>query len=143
MITILQIMMIQIPNQEFYLREKEIKPSVTRMKILNFLVENTSHPTVDLIFKGLSPEIPTLSKSTVYNTLKLFLEKGVVQIVNIEDNETRYDADTSFHGHFKCLQCGSVYDFPLSLAEVQIEVLKDFKIDQSHYYLKGKCKKCI
>ena len=135
-------MLLQIPNQETYLRTHEIKPSLTRMKIFGFLANSLEHPTVDVIYKNLSPEIPTLSKTTVYNTLKLFQEKGIVRIVNIEDNETRYDADTSFHGHFKCNSCGKVYDFPISLENTKFDEIKNFKVEESHYYLKGKCEKC-
>lgn len=136
-------MRINIENTEHHLREHDIKPSVQRIRIFETLIQSTEHPTVDMIFQTLSVEIPTLSKTTVYNTLKLFQQKGLVLVVNIEDNETRYDADTSFHGHFKCLSCGRVYDFPISEDETKLESLKDFQIDESHYYIKGICNNCI
>lgn len=102
-----------------------------------------NHPTVETIYKALSPEIPTLSKTTVYNTLKLFQEHGIIMAVHIEDNETRYDADTSFHGHFKCIKCGRLYDFPLSLEHAaNIAELDNHTVTESHYYLKGICSKC-
>lgn len=132
-------MIIQIPNQEIYLRSHEIKPSLTRLKIFDFLVNTIEHPTVDGIYKNLASQIPTLSKTTVYNTLKLFMEKGIVKVVNIEDNETRYDADVSFHGHFKCTNCGKVYDFPINEENTKFDQLKNFSIEESHFYLKGKC----
>lgn len=58
-----------------YLKEHGIKPSYQRMKVFQYLVDNHNHPTVDMIYKALCPEIPTLSKTTVYNTLNLFVEK--------------------------------------------------------------------
>ena len=78
-----------------YLSSKGIKPSYQRIKVFDYLLNNKTHPTVDNIHQELVGEIPTLSKTTVYNTLKLFQEKGIVLIINIEDNETRFDADIS------------------------------------------------
>jgi Fe2+ or Zn2+ uptake regulation protein len=126
-----------------FLKNAGIKPSIQRLRIYDFLSKSMEHPTVETIFKALSPEIPTLSKTTVYNTLKLFQEHGIIMVVNIEDNETRYDADTSFHGHFKCTKCGRVYDFPLSLEHTtNIGGLENHTITESHYYLKGICSNC-
>ena len=126
-----------------FLKNVGIKPSVQRLRIYDFLSKSMEHPTVETIFKALSPEIPTLSKTTVYNTLKLFQEHGIIMVVNIEDNETRYDADTSFHGHFKCTKCGRVYDFPLSQQHSEnIDALENHTITESHYYLKGICSSC-
>jgi Fur family peroxide stress response transcriptional regulator len=44
-------------------------------------------------------EIPTLSKTTLYNTLNLFTERGIINMLNLEENESRYDADISLHAH--------------------------------------------
>ena len=136
-------MKIKIADTEQHLRKHNIMPSVQRIRIFDTLVGTTEHPTVDAIYQSLFKEIPTLSKTTVYNTLKLFQEKGLVLVVNIEDNETRYDADTSFHGHFKCQACGSVIDFAISEEDSKINSLNGFQVNESHYYLKGICKKCI
>ncbi len=135
-------MKLNINNPEEELRRVGIKPSIQRLKIYDYLIRTTEHPTIDIIFNKLSSEIPTLSKTTVYNTMKLFQENGLVMVVNIEDNETRYDADTSFHGHFKCSECGRVYDFPLPTSQPNIKVLANHIIKESHYYLKGICANC-
>ena len=47
------------------LKLRGVKPSYQRMKIYEFLLNNRIHPTVDEIFKTLTPEIPTLSKTTI------------------------------------------------------------------------------
>ena len=60
------------------LSEKNIRPSLQRMAVYGFLVENPIHPTVDTIYQALHPEIPTLSKTTVYNTLKQLVDCGLV-----------------------------------------------------------------
>ncbi len=96
-----------------YLREHDIKPSTIRIKVLEFLLNNKIHPTVDDIYKSLLEDIPTLSKTSVYNTLDLFSEKGIVNIVALYEKELRYDIEKNSHGHFKCEKCGKVYDIPL------------------------------
>ncbi len=93
------------------LNEKKISPSVQRIRVLEYLHNSKNHPTVDDIYLDLVKEIPTLSKTTVYNILKLFTEKSIASTVRIGNNEARYDGDTSTHGHFKCAKCGNIYDF--------------------------------
>ena len=132
----------QIHNIDKYLQKAEIKPSYQRLQIFKYIYKNKNHPTVDMIFNKLSIEIPTLSKTTIYNTLKLFVKKNIIQIINIEDNETRYDADISTHGHFKCCNCAQIYDFSFDNSKLKFEELDGFEIKQTHLYIKGICKKC-
>jgi len=97
---------------------------------------------VDTIYKALCPEIPTLSKTTVYNTLNLFVEKKLVQVIVIEENETRYDLITHTHGHFKCNSCGALFDVELNIDYSMSPELADCEIDEKHIYFKGLCKNC-
>jgi Fur family peroxide stress response transcriptional regulator len=127
---------------EKHLTDSGIKPSYQRIRIFSYLIEKKNHPTVEMIHKELIYDIPTLSKTTVYNTLKQFVEKGITQIINIEDNETRYDADISTHGHFKCIKCNKVYHFRFDNNNLEINDLEDFEFLQTHLYIKGICKKC-
>ncbi|MFK4786154.1 Fur family transcriptional regulator [Fusobacterium sp. MFO224] len=126
-----------------FLKDHGIKPSYQRLKIYSFLLENRIHPTVDTIYKNLCPEIPTLSKTTVYNTLNLFIQKNIIQKLVIEETETRYDVNISIHGHFKCEKCGEVYDIFLEDNLLNSPILKNFKVNETHLYFKGVCEKCI
>ncbi len=132
-----------IKDRSDYLKRNGIKPSIQRLKIYEYLVNHRNHPNADTIYQELVNEIPTLSKTTVYNTLNLFVEKQIVRIITIEENELRYDADISVHGHFKCVSCGQVYDFNVSIPQAQEENLNGFEINEKHVYYKGKCKKCL
>ncbi len=131
-----------IENVAQYLKSHGIKPSYQRVRVFEYLITNRNHPTVDTVYKALADEIPTLSKTTVYNTLKLFAEKNIVLVINIEDNEIRYDADTSVHGHFKCLKCNKVYDFQFDEENLNIKSIEGFDFHQTHVYIKGICKNC-
>lgn len=136
-------MNMNIENIGEYLKSHNIKPSYQRMKIFEYLLNNRTHPTVDEIYQTLVKEIPTLSKTTVYNTLNLFVKENIALLITIEENETRYDADTAVHGHFKCEKCGTVYDFDTDMSCVKINALDDFQINQQHIYFKGICNKCL
>lgn len=121
----------------------DIKPSIQRVEILNYLLLAKNHPSVDTIYTDLSLKIPTLSKTTIYNTLKLFTKKNIVNEIVIEGKETRYDAIDTPHGHFKCLKCNIIYDFEYDINDIQINSLKGFDIQTVQFYIKGTCKKCL
>jgi len=124
------------------LKEKNIKPSYQRMKIFEYLNLRKNHPTVDRIFKDLVKEIPTLSKATVYNTLDLFKRSELAKVVTIEDNETRYDSEVSVHGHFKCENCGRIFDFPVDIDAISSDALENYSITEKNIYFKGICPGC-
>ena len=136
-------MKLKVDDMGAYLKSHEIKPSFQRMKIFEYLITHRNHPTVEMIYKTLVKEIPTLSKTTVYNTLNLFVEKKIAIVIVIEENETRYDADMEIHGHFKCEQCSSVYDIDIEAEKIDLKSLDNFQINEHHLYFKGICNKCL
>lgn len=125
------------------LREKKIRLSHQRLMVLEYMSANHCHPTADQIFNGLKGTVPSLSKTTIYNTMDAFLEAGLVRPVNIEDNEVRYDIVTEEHGHFKCDSCGRIYDFELDLDHLTSGQLASFKIDSRDVYFRGICSECL
>jgi len=126
-----------------HLNTNNIKPSVQRIKIFEYLYHNKNHPTVDNIYSNLANEIPTLSKTTVYNTLKLFIENGITSSLSIDGYETRYDAIMEDHAHFRCSVCRTIYDIEINDLKFKNSQLTGFKIDETNIHLIGKCKKCL
>ncbi len=127
------------------LQAHHIKPSVQRIAILDYLMGHDTHPTVDEIYMALAPSIPTLSKTTVYNTLKLLGEEGAVQTLTIDGHNTCYDAITTPHSHFLCKRCGRIYDVKYSGEVERALPGVDHNgniIQEIHYYYKGICKHC-
>lgn len=131
-----------IDNVNDFLKSKGIKPSFQRMRIFEYLLNSIDHPNVDKIYKALIGEIPTLSKTTVYNTLNLFIEKRIVNMVTIEENEVRYDAYISDHGHFKCDMCGKVYDFQAKIDKKDTNLSELFVVNQKDIFFRGICPDC-
>ncbi len=136
-------MKIKIEDIGDYLKSHGIKPSYQRIKIFEYLVKYRNHPTVDMIYQELVQDIPTLSKTTVYNTINLFVEEKIVIEIVIENNEVRYDADISIHGHFKCDKCKKIFDLDLDLESVNLQSLTNFQINEHHIYFKGICNDCL
>lgn len=122
-----------------------IKPSVQRIAVMDYLLKHRTHPSVEEIYSALSEDMPTLSKTTVYNTLKLFAEQGAAQMLTIDEKNVCFDGDTSLHAHFLCKRCGKIYD--LSIPEPMKETLESniegYSVDELHYYYKGTCKNCL
>ena len=125
------------------LKNKNINLSHQRLKVLEYLTKNHCHPTVEQIFTDLQKDISTLSKTTVYNALRALADAGLVRVITIEDNETRYDIDVENHGHFKCEACGTIYDFMIDIDRLSPSDLKDFKISDKNVYFKGICPECL
>ncbi len=125
-----------------FLKDNQIKPSVQRIKIFEYLQHSKDHPTVEDIYCNLLTSIPTLSKTTVYNTLSLFIEKGIALQISIDGNESRYDAKVDNHGHFMCEKCGCVIDFKADFSKLIGDELAGFAIHQKHLYFKGICQNC-
>ena len=126
-----------------YLLKYDIKPSMQRIAIMDYLMEHRVHPTADEIYNALYPTMPTLSKTTIYNTMKLFSEQGAVKALVIDEKNVRFDIDTSSHAHFMCLGCGCVCYLPIENQEaMQLEGVGELMITEIHLYYKGYCKKC-
>lgn len=125
------------------LKTKNISLSHQRLKVLEYLTQNQCHPTVDQIYTDLHQDIPTLSKTTVYNTLRVLVEAGLVRVITIEDHEARYDIDVENHGHFKCETCGTIYDFCIDIDRLSPGDLHNFQINDKNVYFKGICPRCL
>lgn len=130
------------PFHEIF-KQKKISPSYTRTRIYAFLETNKNHPTVDEIYKELKDELPTLSKTTVYNVLHLFIEKGLVKLVNMNSSETRYELYYHDHSHFICDVCGTIYDIPKVETVYDVKKMGSFKVNQEEVNLTGLCPNCL
>lgn len=121
-----------------------IRPSVQRVAILSYLMEHNTHPTIEDVYNDLKPTIPTVSKTTVYNTLRMFSEKNVAKMITINDHRVCYDGDITPHAHFFCKSCGKVYDFEnVDIAAYQGKIGEGFRIDDTQLYYRGICPSCL
>ena len=122
------------------LKKHGVRPSGIRIQVLEYILSHKTHPTIEEIYETLSKTNPTLSKTSVYNTTKVFTESGLIKLITIDGQQTRYDGDTSYHGHFRCDACNKIYDFPLS--HPNQEELEGFDVNAMDVYYVGTCKTC-
>lgn len=127
-----------------YLLSYNVKPSVQRLAIMDYLLTHRTHPSIEEIYLALCDAIPTLSKTTVYNTLKLFVEHGAVKMLTIDERNVCYDGDISLHSHFLCKNCNKIFDLPAPVVDEQVKRMQDdgFQMEEIHYYYKGLCPQC-
>lgn len=122
------------------LLEHNIRPSEQRIAVLKYLLDNRSHPTADEIYVALNKEMPTLSKTTVYNVVKQLADSGTVIALNIDEKNVRYDAHTEPHAHFRCTCCNRLYD--VDIPDIQNHLPEKFEVTGTHVYYYGKCREC-
>ena len=88
----------------------EIRPSLQRVAVMDYVLKNKFHSTADEIYDELIKTMPTLSRTTVYNTLNLLTEKGAIRALHLEKDAVHYDAALYPHAHFICSQCRKIHD---------------------------------
>lgn len=127
------------------LQAHNIHPSVQRIAVMEYLLNHHTHPTVEDIYAELQPEIPTLSRTTVYNTLKLFAAHGAAVMLTIDEKRACFDGVLVPHAHFICRKCGRIFDVDLKEAgEVTHPVnLPAGRVEEEHVYYKGICNDCL
>lgn len=123
------------------LNSHAIKPSHPRLKVFSYLRQNKNHPTADQIYTALLEKMPTLSKMTVYNTLKLLADRGLITVINT-DKEAKFDAETKEHGHFICRICQKIYDVELGAEILENDSLQDYFVEKTDVFYRGICPGC-
>ena len=125
------------------LKDKKLKITPQRLIVLKYLKEHCTHPTTDEIYSDLKTNNPSLSKTTVYNTLELLEKNGIIQSLTISGSEHRYDLKKGMHHHFFCKKCGSIIDIDIECPNLGKMLECGHKVEEVHGYFKGICEKCI
>lgn len=125
------------------LKEHSIKITPQRLEILKYLDEHRIHPTVDMIYSELKKRNPSLSKTTVYNSLEILEKHGIIQSLTISGTELRYDSRNDIHHHFLCKRCGKIFDIDIPCPNIGKVAHSGFKVEEVHGYFKGICKNCL
>lgn len=116
-----------------------------RNTILNYLKNDTSHPTAKEIYMGISQkEKDSISLATVYNTIALMKKRGMVREIAIPDfDQKRYDPNVVPHPHLICRECGRIEDvfFPVHIG-IPDEYKQGFSIQENEINFYGLCPRC-
>ena len=129
------------------LKEKNLKITPQRIKILKYVDTHRTHPTADEIYSSLKKDIPSLSKTTVYNSLDILKKHGLIKALSICGSEHRYDFKNDMHHHFLCKKCGRIYDIEFkcpNIKHIKGEIQSSgHHIAEVHGYFIGTCNDCI
>lgn len=124
------------------LRDNDITVTPQRIAVLRYLDEHHTHPDADSIYEGLKQDNPSLSKTTIYNTLDTLQQHDLVKVLTI-GTKFRYDFNLKPHHHFRCRRCGAIIDLPPGNASLDCIDTDGHRVDEVHVYLKGICNQCL
>ncbi|HER43201.1 MAG TPA: transcriptional repressor [Candidatus Eisenbacteria bacterium] len=127
------------------LRGKGFKLTPQRFAVIKYMIGNTNHPSALTIHKDLKKRYPSLSFSTVYNTLNVLEEIGEVTPIYIFSEHVNYDPSVEPHMHFLCTKCNRIHDiFPGDIEGVRLPAgeVAGHLIISSQVILRGICKDC-
>lgn len=125
------------------LREHRLKVTPQRLEILRYLEKHCIHPTADEIYNALKKRNPSLSKTTVYNTLETMHQQKLVDVLMISESERRYDLAHGSHHHFMCHMCGRIIDIDIACPHCNRIINGEHRVDEVHGYFKGVCSECL
>lgn len=127
------------------LRKAGVKITIQRIEIFREVAVSIEHPDAELIFKGVRNRMPTVSLDTVYRTLWLLLDLGLLSTLGASRERTRFDANMKTHHHFVCSQCGMTRDFyseELDRLKIPDSVELFGLIKKTQVEVSGLCKPC-
>ncbi len=126
-------------------RENSLKVTPQRISIAKYVLNNSEHPTAKRIYQEIRKTHPTVSLATIYATLKVLKEVGLLQELNLPDGQARFDPNMATHAHLICVKCGDITDWedPL-LSELICNISDDahFIVSASGLNINGICRKC-
>ncbi len=123
-----------------------IRLTPQRLAIAEVVVNSADHPTVRDVFERVSDFFPYVTLATVYSTLGLLEQAGIVRELPFQ-KLSRYDANLSPHANLVCLGCGSVVDAEVGqerVAELEraVSLTSDFRISSQRVDFYGYCDGC-
>lgn len=123
------------------LRRFGVQATPQRIAVVDSVLKRAAHPTADEVLAGAKRVCPTVSRATVYNTLKLLVENGLLKTQVLREGTVVYDTITSKHHHFIDDETGAIYDIPWETLLVNGgEHLKDFEVREYQVIVRGRKK---
>ena len=121
------------------LTEHGIQPSAQRVAVADYVLYTTAHPSADQVWAEVKRSFPMLSRATVYNTLNLFTEKGLLRELVLAEGKTVFDPKLDPHHHFLDEETGEIVDVPWSALDVRrVHSLSGFDVREYQVVMRGK-----
>ena len=126
-------------------RDGGVRLTPQRLEIFREMARTADHPDAEMVYQRVRKRMPTVSLDTVYRTLWLLNDHGLIATLGPSRERTRFDANLSRHHHFVCVQCGMTRDFNSEeLDDIKLPSLaKDFgRIETTTVEVRGVCREC-
>jgi Fur family peroxide stress response transcriptional regulator len=126
-------------------KEAGVKLTHQRLEIFRELAASEEHPDAETLFRAVQQRVPTVSLDTVYRTLWMLHDLGLVTTLGPQRDGMRFDANLDRHHHYLCVRCGLVRDFEsqeLNGLRVPDAVRRLGSIVDAHVEVRGLCTKC-
>jgi Fur family iron response transcriptional regulator len=121
------------------LTEHGIQPSAQRVAVADYVLYTTDHPSADQVWAQVKRSFPMLSRATVYNTLNLFTEKGLLRELVLAEGKVVFDPKLDPHHHFLDEDTGEIVDVPWSALDVRrVHSLSGFDVREYQVVMRGK-----
>jgi Fur family transcriptional regulator, iron response regulator len=121
-----------------HLAEHGIRPSAHRLAVADYVLNAYDHPSADKVWREVAARFPAISRATVYNTLNLFVEKGLLRALHLDPESVVFDPKLETHHHFIDEETGTIHDVPWDQVQVcNIENLPDYKINEYMVIMRG------
>lgn len=126
-------------------RARGVKVTHQRLEVLREVAQSQGHPSADMILEGVKRRLPTVSVDTVYRTLWLLTDLGLISTLAQRRDPVRFDANLAPHHHYVCVACGAIID----VASVELEKLGIpakvehlGSVETAHLEIRGVCSGC-
>lgn len=123
------------------LEARGIRSSAQRVAVARYVLNTCDHPNAEKVASEVRKTFPLVSRATVYNTLNLFIQKGLVREFVLNDGKIVFDANVGNHHHFVDEESGRIYDIPWdSLSVHKLDSLEGFEIKEYQVVMRGRSK---
>lgn len=126
-------------------RQEGIKLTHQRIEIFREVAQTCDHPDAEMIYSRVRRRMPTVSLDTVYRTLWMLEDLGLITTLGTNRDRTRFDANLENHHHFVCRLCGYTRDFysdELDSVQLPPSLQSLGSIEGTHVEVLGICRKC-
>jgi Fur family transcriptional regulator, iron response regulator len=121
------------------LREHGIQPSVQRVAVARYVLSTGDHPSADEVWQQVRRDLPVISRATVYNTLNLLVERGLLRAHVLAPRRVVFDPNLERHHHFIDERSGRIHDVPWSAVQVgALSELPGFDVREYQVVMRGR-----
>lgn len=111
-------------------------------ELLLQIIEDHAHLDAEEIYRIAQKERPQIGLATVYRTLAVLKDLGIIRTINLGENHGHYEILSEDHVHFVCLTCGRVTDIPVPRALHKAAKDEQFSVQRTRLVLFGTCRFC-